>query len=125
MTARSSPLAALGVTVALLAIATLGRAPEPTPTTDAPIAPARPRAPARVDLNAAGVTELEALPRVGPALAARIVAHREAHGPFSSVDGLDDVPGVGPATLAALRSHVTVSAPDGDAGALPEAHAPR
>lgn len=123
MTVRSSPLAALGVTVALLAIASLGRAPAPPP--EVVVAPARPRASGVVDLNRASASELESLPRVGPALAARIIAHRETQGPFRSVDALDDVPGVGPATLAALRRHVTVSARDGDAGALPEEHAPR
>lgn len=123
MTARSSPLAALGVTVALLAVASLGRGPAAPPETA--VAPPRARVSGLVDLNAAGEAELEQLPRVGPALAARIVAHREAHGPFRSVDALDEVPGVGPATLAALRRRVTVSAPAGDPGALPEAHPPR
>lgn len=61
-----------------------------------------------VDLNRASIDELDTLPGVGPATAAAIVAHREEHGPFTSVDGLLDVRGIGEAKLAALRDLVTV-----------------
>jgi competence protein ComEA len=61
-----------------------------------------------VDLNAAGVAELDALPGIGPVLAQRIVDHREREGPFRSVDELDDVPGIGPAIAAQLAELVTV-----------------
>jgi len=61
-----------------------------------------------VDLNRATADELDGLPGVGPATAAAIVAHREQHGPFSSVDGLLDVRGIGPAKLDAIRALVTV-----------------
>ena len=61
-----------------------------------------------VNINTAGVSELEALPGIGPALAARIVEYRDGHGPFASVDDLTDVPGIGPAKLEALRSQATV-----------------
>lgn len=61
-----------------------------------------------VDLNVAGVEELDALPGVGPATAAAIVAHRDANGPFPSVDALGDVRGIGPAKLEALRPLVRV-----------------
>jgi comEA protein len=62
-----------------------------------------------VDLNAADASALEALPGVGPVLAARIVAHREENGPFSTVEDLLDVPGIGEAKLAAMRD--AISAP--------------
>jgi len=42
----------------------------------------------------------------GGALAARIVAYRDAHGGFSSVDQLSEVGGIGPKTLAGLRDLV-------------------
>ena len=61
-----------------------------------------------VNINTAGAAELEALPGIGPALAARIVEYRDGHGPFASVDDLTDVPGIGPAKLEALRSQATV-----------------
>lgn len=61
-----------------------------------------------VDLNRADAAELDTLPGVGPATAAAIVAHRDDHGPFASVDDLLSVPGIGPAKLAALSDLVTV-----------------
>ncbi len=56
-----------------------------------------------VSLSSATQADLEALDGVGPALAARIIAWRDAHGGFSSVDQLDEVPGIGPARMEALR----------------------
>jgi competence protein ComEA len=61
-----------------------------------------------VDLNTAGVAELDALPGIGPVLAQRIVEHRRREGPFRSVEELDDVPGIGPAIAAELAELVTV-----------------
>lgn len=62
-----------------------------------------------VDLNVADVSALERLPGVGPATAAAIVAHRDEHGPFASVDELLDVPGIGPAKLSTLEPLVRTS----------------
>ncbi|WP_413319619.1 ComEA family DNA-binding protein [Agrococcus sp. 1P02AA] len=61
-----------------------------------------------VSLNRADQPALEGLPRVGPALAMAIIAHREEHGPFTDVAQLDDVPGIGPALLATLTPLVTL-----------------
>ena len=61
-----------------------------------------------VDLNTAGVADLDALPGIGPVLAQRIVDHRSEQGPFRSVEELDDVPGIGPAIAAELAELVTV-----------------
>jgi competence protein ComEA len=57
---------------------------------------------ATVDLNAADAQTLAALPGIGPVLADRIVAFRDANGPFASVDGLADVAGITPSRLNAL-----------------------
>ena len=62
----------------------------------------------RIDPNRATADELDRLPRVGPALAERIVAHREARGPFRSLADLDAVSGVGPAMLDAITPHVAL-----------------
>ena len=62
---------------------------------------------ALLDLNAADQAALETLPGIGEALAQRILAYRETHGPFSSVDELQAVDGIGPGILARLRPYVT------------------
>ncbi len=60
-----------------------------------------------IDVNTAGVAELETLPGIGPATAAAIVEHREQHGPYATVDDLEAVQGIGPAKIEAIRDHVT------------------
>lgn len=59
-----------------------------------------------VDLNSAGLDELDSLPGVGPATAAAIIEHRERVGRFGTVDDLLDVAGIGEAKLAGLRDRV-------------------
>lgn len=62
----------------------------------------------RININQADASALEDLPGVGPVLAKRIVAYRDEHGPFASVDELDGVTGVGPAILEGLIDAATV-----------------
>jgi len=74
----------------------------------------RPLAPGeRLDLNTASASELTRLPKVGPGLARRIVAHRESQGPFRSLADLDRVTGVGPAILQSVREWVVQAQPGG------------
>ncbi|WP_458864658.1 ComEA family DNA-binding protein, partial [Enterococcus faecium] len=61
-----------------------------------------------VNLNTADAAALDTLPGVGPATAARILAWREEHGRFGSVDDLLSVSGIGEKTLDELRDKVTV-----------------
>jgi competence protein ComEA len=63
----------------------------------------------RVDLDRADVSEITRLPRIGPALAQRIVAWRTEHGPFGSFARLDSVSGVGPSLLKAIQPFVSFS----------------
>ncbi len=62
----------------------------------------------RINVNTATALELEALPGVGPALAARIVAHRQAHGPFRRPEDLLAVSGIGEKTLTRFADRVAV-----------------
>lgn len=62
----------------------------------------------RVNLNTADRAALETLPGVGPALAERIIAWREANGGFRSVDDLLEVSGIGEKTLEGMRDAVVV-----------------
>lgn len=62
----------------------------------------------RVNLNTADAATLETLPRVGPAMAAKIIEWRETNGRFATVDDLLAVSGIGEKTLEGMRSLVTV-----------------
>lgn len=61
-----------------------------------------------VDLNRATAEELETVRGIGPALAARIIAHRDQVGGFTRVDDLTRVRGIGPAKLDAMRGFLIV-----------------
>jgi competence protein ComEA len=62
-----------------------------------------------VNINTATSEQLQLLPGVGPALAGRIIAFREANGPFEKVDELAAVQGIGDKSLAKLRPYVATS----------------
>jgi competence ComEA-like helix-hairpin-helix protein len=82
----------------------------PLPHRDSVLALARPLGPdERIDADRASAVELARLPRVGMALAKKMVAWREAHGSFGGLPGLDQVPGVGPGLLASLGEHLSFS----------------
>ncbi len=71
---------------------------------------ARPLQPGeRIDIDRAGAQEIERLPRVGPALARRIVEERDSGGPFGSPEGLLRVPGIGPGMLKAMERQLAFS----------------
>ena len=59
-----------------------------------------------VHLNTADLATLDTLPRIGPALAQRIIDWRDANGPFTSTDQLLDVAGIGDAVFAGLEGRV-------------------
>jgi competence protein ComEA len=63
---------------------------------------------ARIDLNAADASALDALPGIGPVLAQKIVDWRTEHGRFASVDQLREVSGIGESKYAALKNKVRV-----------------
>lgn len=69
-----------------------------------------------VNVNKADAATLSSsLDGIGPAKAAAIVAYRDEHGPFKSVDELAQVKGIGPATLERNRSAILLSDSDGAA----------
>ena len=79
------------------ALAAAGNALQPSAAPSAPVA-----------LNTATADQLDALPGIGPVLAARIVQWRTDNGQFTSVDELSEVSGIGDAVLARLRPLVRV-----------------
>lgn len=62
-----------------------------------------------LDLNTAGVEELQNLPGIGPELAERIVAYRTEQGGFASVEQIMEVPGIGEGKFAALEGRIAVN----------------
>lgn len=62
-----------------------------------------------LDLDVATEAQIESLPWVGPVLARRIVADREARGSFGTLANLRRVKGIGPALASRLDSMVTFS----------------
>jgi competence protein ComEA len=73
------------------------------PTASSPPPPAGP-----VNVNTAGVTELDRVSGIGPVMAQAIVEYRKQHGPFRRLEDLTAVRGIGPATLERLRKYLTV-----------------
>ena len=59
-----------------------------------------------VDVNRAGAAELQTLPGIGPSRAANLLAYREVHGPFATLESLAGVPGIGPGIVARMRGLV-------------------
>ncbi len=62
----------------------------------------------RLDVNQADASAIRELPGVGPALAVRLVAYRDRHGPWASLEELAAVEGVGPKTIERLRPFAIV-----------------
>lgn len=65
----------------------------------------------QIDINTATYIELLQLDAIGEKLAQRIIADREANGPFQSVDDLQRVRGIGPKTVERLRKFLRASQP--------------
>ena len=61
-----------------------------------------------ININTADQTELESLPGIGPVLAQKIIAYREANGPFATIEDIIDVSGIGQATFVLIKSLITV-----------------
>jgi competence protein ComEA len=62
----------------------------------------------RINLNLATEAELDSLPGVGPVMAGRIIAWREANQKFHSIEELQEVPGIGPKVFANLKALVRI-----------------
>jgi competence protein ComEA len=62
----------------------------------------------RINLNLATEAELDSLPGVGPVMAGRIIAWREANQKFHSIEELQEVPGIGPKVFANLKVLVRI-----------------
>jgi competence protein ComEA len=61
-----------------------------------------------ININIAGVGELDQLPGIGPTIAQRIIDFRDFNGPFTSIDQLSEVTGISPDMVEELRNLVTI-----------------
>lgn len=87
----------------------VGEAAPPAPAAAvAPAAASGAGAGGPIDLNRANAVDLEELPGIGQAIAGRIIAYREAKGPFASVEDLQNVAGIGDSLFAKISPLVTV-----------------
>jgi competence protein ComEA len=67
---------------------------------------APPRNTGPIAINRASAKELEALDGIGPVLASRIIAYRNANGPFVTLEALLEVSGIGPAKFAQFKEKI-------------------
>ena len=79
--------------------------PEPI-AVKTPIEPTPTKPDTRIDINAATLDELDALPGIGPVLAQTIVEYRAKHGPFETPDDITRVKGIGLALAARLKDKI-------------------
>jgi competence protein ComEA len=63
---------------------------------------------APVNINAASVKELQALPGIGPVTAKRIIDYRTSKGPFATFDDLLKVKGLGQSTLQKISDRIVL-----------------
>jgi competence protein ComEA len=86
--------------------------PSPTPApTETPLpnrALTLPISGEKINLNTATLEELDTLPRIGPAIAQRIIDYRTANGPFKRIEDIQNVKGIGPATFEQIKDLITV-----------------
>lgn len=61
-----------------------------------------------VNINTAGERELTTLPGVGPVYAQRIIAYREKHGSFKSIEEIKRIKGIGEKTFQKMQSYLTI-----------------
>lgn len=68
---------------------------------------------ALININTAGVAELDTLPGIGPAYAQRIIDYRNLNGLYQKIEDIKNVSGIGNVTFANLKDYITVGAISG------------
>jgi competence protein ComEA len=65
----------------------------------------------KVNINAASVSQIAMLPRIGEKVAMRVLDYRKAHGPFAKPENLMEVKGIGEKLFLTLKPYLAVSGP--------------
>jgi competence protein ComEA len=97
--------------VALAGLATLFAAIPSIAAQTKPQASAKSSTTQVVNINTASAAEFEALPGIGPKMAARIIEYRQKNGPFKKVEELMNVRGLGEKNFLKLKAQLTIGAP--------------
>ena len=82
--------------------------PSPTPSAHSQAALSSGDVRGRININKASLAELDTLPGIGPAYAQRIMAYREANGPFADPSKIVKVKGIGQVTYDRIKELITV-----------------
>jgi competence protein ComEA len=106
MLRRHSLISALALVACLAAGVAVEAQDQTAPATKKPTAPT---AAAPLNLNTATAAQLETLPGIGPAVAARILEHRQKNGNFKKVEELMNVKGIGEKAFLKIKALVSVS----------------
>lgn len=59
-----------------------------------------------ININTAGLDDLEKIPGIGPEIANRIIEYRKNNGNFISLDDLDKVKGIGAKKLGVIKKYI-------------------
>lgn len=89
-------------------VPTLIYTPTPTPTPTIIPTPS-PKQSRLININTAGLEELDNITGVGPVIAQRIIDYRNAYGPFQKIEDIKNVKGIGDVTFEKMRNEITVS----------------
>jgi competence protein ComEA len=111
-TATAKPAPTPPGTANIVATSATSATPPPTKATatgTARTVPSATASTAKLNINAASIDELEALPAIGPTIAQRIIDDRTANGPYKQIEDLARVRGISARTVDELRDRITVA----------------
>ena len=80
----------------------------PPPSQDNQPPPPKSTTTVLININTASIEELDTLPGIGPVTAEKIIAYREEHGPFPTIEAILDVSGIGPVKFEGMKDLITV-----------------
>jgi len=85
--------------------------PAPVPQPSSAVPPPSPTPPAisfPININTAGLEELQAIAGIGPVLAQRVIDYRNANGLFYNIENIKNVSGIGDVTFEKMKGEITV-----------------